>query len=86
MCTWYTLQTVDNEIQFALVKQSLELMGPQSLCIELVQSSGLVVVAHGAHGVDLILAVGPCLAQLFAHDVRLHSCEHRLARANLDRR
>jgi hypothetical protein len=48
----HVFQAMDNEIQAAFEQASFELVGPEGFSAEVVQWGDLVLVAHGAHGVD----------------------------------
>nr|POF14072.1 hypothetical protein CFP56_03096 [Quercus suber] len=80
----HVLETVDDQVEGAIRQQDLKFLGPEGFLVELVKGGGLVVVAGGAHGMDLEVMRRPCLSQGFGDFIGLHTCEEGLSRADME--
>nr|POE83827.1 hypothetical protein CFP56_76415 [Quercus suber] len=68
--------STEDEIEGQLSRHVLETVDDQG--------GGLVVVAGGAHGMDLEVMRRPCISQGFGDFIGLHTCEEGLSRADME--
>ncbi len=75
---------MNDQVQRAVDEAGFQLVRPETLGAEVVQGRGLVLVAHGAHGVDFEALVRPCFLEGGVDDVGLEEGEFGAARADVD--
>ena len=72
-----------NEVYVPLPQHGLELEGPQILRTKFMEGGRLVLVSHGADGVNMALYLGPRPFQGVDNNVGLDSGQLRLSCANI---
>lgn len=75
---------MNDQIQRAVDEAAFQLVRPEALGAEIVQGRGLVLVAHGGHGVDLEALGRPCFSEGGVDDVGLEEGEFGAACADVD--